>query len=523
MKALTYLLLTIIKNALLELRKKPGQLIFLLVMVGLMAFVFVTGQQVGVSEQVRDPRELSAILLSLYLFLFVIAVLQGLSSGATFYSMADVNLLFQTPIAPRRILLYGLIRQMGTSLLVGVFLLFQYTTFHVQYGVTIGGLLLILLTYGVTIFCAQLTSMGIYTLTSGSDRRRTAAKAALVLLCAVLGLWIVIPALRAAGNHPLQAAIAAADAPWIAFFPVAGWMKSAAAAAFGGSPWYLLSGFGLAVLYCILFVVLVTRVRADFYEDVLKATEVSFNALTAKKEGRVEMSPAHVKVGKTGLRGGWGASVFYYKHRLEDRRGRILLLDGMGMLMAACAWIFAFFLRGEGIVPIFAFATYLQVFSTMTGRWIRELILPYIYLLPESPTRKLWMLCRQNISKIVLDSLVVMIPAGLIVGAAPLEILAAVLARTGFGLLFMAGTVLNERILGGMTNKVLVTFFYFLVMLLIAVPGAILGTAAGMLLGQWLPAVPLGLAVTFVWNLGCSALIIYLCRNLLECAELSGK
>ena len=158
MKALTYLLLTIIKNALLELRKKPGQLIFLLVMVGLMAFVFVTGQQVGVSEQVRDPRELSAILLSLYLFLFVIAVLQGLSSGATFYSMADVNLLFQTPIAPRRILLYGLIRQMGTSLLVGVFLLFQYTTFHVQYGVTIGGLLLILLTYGVTSFQLALAS-----------------------------------------------------------------------------------------------------------------------------------------------------------------------------------------------------------------------------------------------------------------------------------------------------------------------------------------------------------------------------
>ena len=98
MKALTYLLLTTIKNAVLELRKKPGQLIFLLVMAGLMVFVFVTGQQVGVSEQVRDPRELSAILLSLYLFLFVIAVFQGLSSGATFYSMADVNLLFQTPI-----------------------------------------------------------------------------------------------------------------------------------------------------------------------------------------------------------------------------------------------------------------------------------------------------------------------------------------------------------------------------------------------------------------------------------------
>lgn len=524
MKAMAYLLGATLKNAVKELRKNPGRLIFLLLMAALMIFVFVSGGQASPPEGgLRNPRELEAILFAFYLFMAVTFALQGLSSGATFYSMADVNLLFQMPVSPRRVLLYGMIRQMGTSLLIGFFLLFQYTTLHVWYGVGIGGLLLILLTYGVTIFCSQLTAMAIYALTSNSERARKGVKIGIFLLCGGLAAWVAVPAFLS--DAPLSAAVDAASAPWLSLFPIAGWMKAAAAAGFGANPWGLLLGFGLALGYCLLFVLLITKARADFYEDVLRATEVSFNALTAKKEGKTDMVPAQVKVGKTGLGGGSGANAFYYKQRLEERRAKIFLLDGMGLLMAGMTILFSFFMRENGILPIFAFATYLQIFSTMTGRWIRELTLPYVYLLPEKSARKLWMLCRQNLRKIALDALIVMIPAGLIVGASPLEIAMAVLARAGFGLLFMAGTILNERILGGLTNRVLIMTFYFLVMLLLATPGIVLGVLAGILINGLIPwaAIALGLLTSFVWNLLAASLIIFLCRDLLDCAELSGK
>ena len=63
----------------------------------------------------RDPKELAAMVLVLYGFMFFLGSNNGFSSGASFYSMADVNLLFSCPISQKKILVYGLVRQLQTS------------------------------------------------------------------------------------------------------------------------------------------------------------------------------------------------------------------------------------------------------------------------------------------------------------------------------------------------------------------------------------------------------------------------
>lgn len=514
MTAITYLFFTTIKNSIKELRKKPGKLVLLLLVAVLIGFSLVGGNAGASLNEMRDPRELEAILFAFYLVMAVMLILQGLQSGATFYTMPDVNLLFQTPVHPTRVLVYGLVRQMGTSLLMGFFLLFQYTTLHVWYGVSIGGLLLIFVTYGVAVFCAQLTTMLLYIFTAGNEKRQKAVKAGIALLCGGLAAWVLVPAFGS--EAPLAAIVNAASVRPLDLFPIAGWTKAAAAAAFGGGAGKLLIGFGAAAVYCLGFILLITRAHVDFYEDVLQATEVSFNTIAAKKEGRIQTVPTKVKVGKTGLGGGSGSAVFFYKNQLEDRRAKSFLLDGTSLLMAAMILIVSWFVRGSGLLPIFALGIYCQIFSTMAGRWIRELTLPYVYLIPEPPAKKLWMLCRQNLLKVAVDALIVMLPAGLVLGAPAAEIAAAIAARAGFGVLFMAGTILNERLFGGMTNKILVMIFYLLVMLTIAAPGIVLGTIVGMTLGGSLAA---GLLVTLGWNILCSAAIMYLCRGLLDNAE----
>lgn len=92
------------------------------------------------------------------------------------------------------------------------------------------------------------------------------------------------------------------------FFPVAGWLKAAAGGAIGGEPLPLVLGLGGTAAYIAALVLLITRTHPDFYEDVLKATEISFSAVTASKEGKMaEPVPANVKVGKTGIGAGRGA------------------------------------------------------------------------------------------------------------------------------------------------------------------------------------------------------------------------
>ena len=127
MKGMRYLFLTTVKNSLKELLRKPSRLITSLLFVAALALVIVSGNMGGVPEggdQSRATAELYAIVLALYAVVFVLGINKGLSPGASFYTMSDVNLLFGLPVSPKRILVYGLIKQMGTSLLVGFCLLY---------------------------------------------------------------------------------------------------------------------------------------------------------------------------------------------------------------------------------------------------------------------------------------------------------------------------------------------------------------------------------------------------------------
>ena len=59
---------------------------------------------------------------------------------------------------------------------------------------------------------------------------------------------------------------------------------------------------------------------------------------------------------------------------------------------------------------------------------------------------------------------------------------------------------------------------YFLILLVVAAPGIILGIVAGIFTGT-----AAGLLVTFLWNLLAAAVIGFACKDILNCAELNNK
>ncbi len=535
MKGLSYLFFTHVKNNIKELFRHPARLVFALFIVAMLVLVVLSGNLQSMPEYdengvlipltFRPAEELQAMVLVLYAAIFVIGSYRGLSSGASFYSMPDVNLLFPTPISSRRILLYGLMKQMGTSFLLGFFLLFQYAWLHGQYNLTFPGLLLILMGYALVMFCSQLTAMAIYSFTSGSEVRKRAVKGVIIALCLAAALWVLLPLLTA-GDHLLASAVASVNAPVLRCFPVAGWAAAFVAGCLEGAALPLGLGLAACLIYVTGFILLITRSRADFYEDVLQATEVSFSAITAKKEGKVTDTPAHIKVGKTGIGKGWGASVFFYKLRLENRRARVLIMDIPSMIFIAFVILFAFIMRNGGPIPILASSVYMMMFSIALGRWLRELTLPYVYMVPVSPFRKLLYLLLDGVCKLALESALMLVPAGLILRLNPAEILFCVLARIGFGLVFMASNILVERLMGASVNRVLIMIVYFLAMLLLCIPGVVLGillaTLAGAVGLAW-AAVSVGLLGTVVFNLLVALLLLFCCRNMLNFAELNNK
>jgi energy-coupling factor transporter ATP-binding protein EcfA2 len=145
------------------LAEKPGQAALSIFIGAMLTMVVFSGRpDTAMNPARRDIRELTAGLFALYLLLFVLLARRGFGQGASLFRLADVNLIFAAPFRPRSVLFFGLIQQMGQSLLLGLFLALPFGWMRQLYGVSLPDLLGILLGYALTVFSAQLTAMVLY-------------------------------------------------------------------------------------------------------------------------------------------------------------------------------------------------------------------------------------------------------------------------------------------------------------------------------------------------------------------------
>ncbi len=520
MKALPYLYFTLLKNRIISFFKRPANWIVTLIFAALLGVTIFSGS-LEVRNSYRPMSELYAIVSIVYIVLFIITAYRGVNRGTTLFSLADIHLLFPAPLKGQKILLYGLVKQMGTSLTLGVFLLFQYAWIHQQYGMPFSFLLLVILGYGLTLFLGQLTAMVLYSFLSAHQGKRLRAKAVLIALCGLAAVYVLIPVLKDTSSWTLTAADQLSRLPML-LFPVGGWLRAMIVGLWEGQWTPVLWAVAAILLWAGAGVALLSRERTDYYEDVLKSTETAHQALTARREGKTqEMLPENIKTGKTGIGRGLGAAVYYYKHRLESRRGRRFLLDTMSMVMLLIALFFSFVMRDEGFFPPFASATYLQLFTVSTGRWVKELTRPYIYLLPEPPFRKLLHCLRESMLGYLTEAVLLMIPMGLITGLGPFEIVLAIVTRFTFACLFTVGNLLIEKMFSGVKSKMLIMMLYFGVMIILTMPGIILAVLA--MSAGFLPMtenVSLMTVMSAV-NVVLSLPILFLCRNVLDNPEWS--
>lgn len=527
---LVYLTVTKLKNQLISVVKSPAKLIYGVFLVAIFALSAVSGKSMEL-DALRDPREPVAIMTLFYTMMFLMVFASGSSSSnSPMFTLSDVTLLFPAPLSPNKILSYGLVRQLGLSLLLGFFILFQYSWLHGVYGVEPWGLLLIIVGYGLTLFFAQLSAMASYVRTSGNPKAAKIVRYCVFGTAGVYGALAVLTcredlfALAQGGSfEPLLASGAAffGAMPGL-LFPVTGWSAGLVGSIFSGD-WVLAALFGglLALLFGALLG-LILSCKNNYYEDVLETAETAQSAITAQKEGQLsEVVPKNVKVGKTGLGKGWGASAIFYKHKVENRRSGVFLFSNMSLLFAAIIIVTSIFMKDAGLVGIFSFATYMQLFTVALGRFNRELIKPYIYLIPEPPLKKLLYAIQESLLTSFWEAVLIFVIVGAVIQASPLEIALCILARVSFALLFTAGNVLVERVFGMVSSKTLIFLFYFLVLALMTIPGIVvcvvcaiffpaLATAAGLL----------GMSVV---NGGISVLVLWLCRNLLQYAELNNR
>lgn len=524
MKApLLYLIGTRLKNQIKSFLKSPGKMLYIVFLAGIIVMTIVGTDKYGTDgKSYRDIRELTAGITVFYSVMFVIVSYKGFGNGASLFTMPDVNLVFTAPFRQLSVLLYGLCRQLGTSLMVGLFIIFQYAWLSSAFNISYGVVLLLLLGYAATVFLAQVTAMVIYAYSSADDGRKRRMKIAYIGIVLAFIAYIAVSVLNDR-TQMLDKAVAAVNGPVAGLFPVSGWTGRVIEGVLLGDAGEIILGAGLYIAFFALLIILITCGKQDFYEDVLKSTEIAQSAITAKREGRMtDAAPSRVRVGKTGIGRGVGAGVFYYKHQLENRRSRLLILEPARLIYAAIVIVMAIFTKDLGIFSVFTTATIFQIFIVALGRFNKELTKPYIYMIPEPPLKKMLFALAESLPSAILEALIVFIPVAVIQGATPLDTALCIIARLSFMLLFTSVNIAVERLWGGTTSKTLVLFLYFAMMVVMAVPGIVLAAILGAASPEAGQNAVIFIALT-VCNIPIGLLVMFFCRGMLEYAELNNQ
>ena len=213
MSPLAYLLFTRFKNQIKGIFRSPAKLIYAVILIALMVLVVIGGRETAAeTETFRPSSELYAIMLGFYALMLILVVNSGFSTGMSVFKMPDVNFLFAGPFRPLRVLFFGMLQQLGTAIITGLFILFQYGWLHGSYGVSVPGMIAILLGYSFVLFTGQLTAMTIYCLTSGSDKKRRTARGVFIAVCVIWAGYIFYSCLGE--GEFLSKLCAAASSSW---------------------------------------------------------------------------------------------------------------------------------------------------------------------------------------------------------------------------------------------------------------------------------------------------------------------
>ncbi len=488
MNVIGYLLKKQLKNYFVSLKKNPAKIaayVFIIFFLGL-TFVLSLLDKEEAPKKMRDINELLGIAAGFFMFIFSISLYSGLERGASFFKMSDVNLLFTAPISSKKVLMYGIIKQMGLNLFISIFILYQIPTLNRIYGINGIGCLAIFIGYLTLLIACQVCSMALYMFSNGNPKRKRRVKIVFNSVLAAAGALLIYQV--AQGEDLIGAALHALRI--LDYVPFVGWIKDAIGAVIQGEihTAIIYSLVTAAALAAILLSIL--KSNADYYEDVLTTTEYMDEVTSAMQKGKPLLDSQTKlkgeKVKSFGLKRGRGASTIFYKQMLEAGRSGKIGINVSSAMQVVIALGIGFFLNKAKelddytkLLIILGIMTYMQILMSQAERWTAELKYHYIYLLPQPGVIKMFFASLEGLIKAALEGCFMFLPIGVLVGVNPLFILLCILARISFQMLFTGLSVLFQRMFGSSGNAGLLMMLYLLLAFVFAAPGIITGVIIG--------------------------------------------
>lgn len=462
-----------------------------------------------------DSMELVIACIQLFIGLLLINAFLSQQSGL--FTLADVNLLFSTPLSRKTILVYAALQTGPASLLTAVFMTF-YFPFIVGKAMTPVNFLLTLLVMTLFFACIYLAYYYVYVL----DIAKTGLKAKLkrYIRLLVLAVAVLFGALLASNGFDIgKTASGFFTSPLYNAFPVFGWAKWGIAAAVNGN---YLTGFlpailllaGLASFLSWLFF----SSDVDFFEQAQQDSIKVQKIMDDVKSGNLDTAKGQVKKvrnAKVDFRN--GAAAIMSRQLLEMKKAGPLItlrefIMGLAYIVVGLALKLDFYL--VLVMVVFAILS-----MSTTDTWNTEFKRPYIYLIPEGSFRKLFFSVLPGLVKSLISGVATIVLAAVIYGLSLADGISSVAILISFVTLFVFAGVFTYRILGRHANAVVLMFLRMLMIMLATIPAGIFIVAIVIINGgnASLPFMAAGVCAA---NFLESCLLGFFSRRLFEQSEI---
>ncbi len=312
------------------------------------------------------------------------------------YRSSDVHFLFPSPVSPKKVLIYAYIRTLAVQIILNLFVVIcGGALFHVE-------IWRLAVYFMFAVLVENILEGGIMILMYGSERlgekqRNLIVKAAYGL-AGVLVLMGIYAYLR--DGLSLRSAVAFLNSDMVQMVPIVGWYIAVVHLLLTGPT--AVSAAGSVCYGLMLAAVLAAAVRMKctgaFYEDAIKFAEDYEEVLASRRQGDVQKKLGRrQKFRKARIHWkGYGAKALFYRQLLEYKKSRYFIFDANTAAAAAAGAAIAYLYLREGgfdgfdffVIPAAA-AYVVFIFTAMGGKWAKELLSPYTYLIPDTPFRKL--------------------------------------------------------------------------------------------------------------------------------------
>lgn len=343
--------------------------------------------------------------------------------NVSFFTMADVNYLFVSPVSPGNILIYYMVRSLIPS--IGMSIIFivygssqMSATFDLQY------IDMILMAVAIALFFFMLSPIKFlfYTLNTKFGILPQ-IKAGIFGLGILLLLMIVIPGLMA--EKFWQGMFAWISADWFSLFPLVGWSRGIFGYIYHENLWISLS---FIVPYILMFFVVLKLVLVhsdEYYEDVLDTTQSNEDKKENIKNEKANSDSAFsLNTGKKLAIPdfGYGAKALYWRNYVHSSRQDFHPLFGVYSLGIASIGIILSILSRMDIMTHKVFYGYIlfiimiYFIAGMSRSQMGDLLKPFYILIPATWPAKFWNLIKLDIYQILIFASLLIIPSVIIAG-----------------------------------------------------------------------------------------------------------